>query len=243
MVLDLGKGHSVSAAFFCPLSRAPDEEYLAGLHSFLRHNQYGQVILQELSSLDRIWTIFANARDDIQALSQGPAFIDMFREWAKNGDSGPLAAARSGIIALPLLLVLQIGQYLCYLETYGLTHREFVDDVRHVGGLQGYCGGLPAAIAIACAKDEKEVVRNASIIMRVVLGVGACSEAADDEYDNGIGSTTLAIRLKHAGQGDEIVRSFPGVCNTHKIPQKLKDEDTNLVYVDACFSHYGSKVY
>ena len=218
MVLDFGKGHFLSAAFFCPLSRAPDEEYLAGLHSFLRHNQYGQVLLQELSGLDRIWTIFANARDDIQALSQGPVFIDMFREWARDGDSGSLAAARSGIVALPLLLVLQIGQYLCYLETHRLTHREFVDEVRHAGGLQGYCGGLPAAIAIACAKDEEEVVRNAAIIMRVVVGVGACSEAADDT--NGMGSTTLALRLKHAGQGDELVHSFPGVCETHKILHK-----------------------
>jgi len=240
MALDLGKAHSVSAAFFCPLSGAPDEEYLTGLHSFLRHNQYGQVVLEELSNLERIWTIFANARDDLQALSEGPVFVDMFRDWARYGNSGPLAAARSGIVALPLLLVLQIGQYLCYLETHGLSHREFVAEVRHAGGLQGYCGGLPAAIAIACAKDEKEVVRNAAIIIRVVLGVGACSEAADDT--NGMGSTTLALRLKHAGQEDELVRSFPGVCKTHKVPQKQNAEDADLVCVDACFSDYGSEV-
>lgn len=213
MVLNLRKGHSLSAAFFCPLSRAPDEEYLTSLHLFLSRNQYGQILLQELSSLDRIWTIFANARDDIRALSQGPMFVDIFRNWVRNGDSGPLAAARSGIVALPLLLTLQIGQYLRYLECQGLDHREFVAQVRHAGGLQGYCGGLPAAIAIACAKDEKEVVGNAAIIMRVVLGVGACSEAADDTDDSG--STTLALRLKYEGQGDELVRSLPGVRRNH----------------------------
>lgn len=207
MILDLGKGHSISAAFFCPQSRAPDEEYLAGLHLFLRHNQYGQILLQELSGLDGIWTIFANARDDIRALSQGPMFVDMLRDWARDGDSGPLATARSGIVALPLLLVLQIGQYLRYLEVNELSHYEFVAEVRQAGGLQGYCGGLPAAIAIACAKDEKEVATNAAIIMRVVLGVGACSEAADGTS----GSTALAIRLKHEGQGDELARAFPGV--------------------------------
>jgi hypothetical protein len=209
MVLDLGKGHSLSAAFFCPQSRAPDEQYLAGLHLFLRHNQYGQILLQEVSGLNKIWSIFANARDDIQSLSQGPLFVDMLRDWARDGECGPLAAARSGIAALPLLLVLQIGQYLRYLEIHGLGHNEFVGEVRQAGGLQGYCGGLPAAIAIACAKDEEEVVRNAAIILRVVLGVGAYSEAADDT--NGTGSTTLALRLKYAGQADELVRSFPDV--------------------------------
>jgi hypothetical protein len=133
MVSDLGKGHSLSVAFFCPQSRAPDEEYLAGLHLFLRHNQYGQILLQELSGLDRIWTIFANAWDDIQALSEGPMLVDMLRDWARDGDSGPLAAARSGIVVLPLLLVLQIGQYFRYLEIHGLGHYEFVADVRHAG--------------------------------------------------------------------------------------------------------------
>lgn len=217
MVLDIGKGYPISAAFFCPQSRAPDEEYLAGLHLFLRHNQHGQIILQELAGLDRIWTIFANARDDIHALSQGPMLVNMLQDWAKDGNSGPLAAARSGIVSLPLLLVLQIGQYLRYLEVHGLSHHEFVADVQHAGGLQGYCGGLPAAIAIACAKDEKEVVRNAAIILRVTLGVGAYSEAADD-----MDCTTVALRLKYAGQEDELVCSFPGVCR-RKIPRKQKN--------------------
>jgi hypothetical protein len=216
MALDLGKGYSLSAAFFCPQSRAPDEEYLAGLHLFLRHNQYGQILLQELSGMDDIWTIFANARDDVQALSQGPVFVDMLRDWARDGDSGSLAAAQSGIVGLPLLLVLQVGQYLRYLEIHRLSHYEFVAEVRHAGGLQGYCGGLPAAIAIACAKDETEVAENTATLMRVVLGVGAYSEAADDT--NGKGFTTLALRLKYAGQGDELVRSFPGVCKTPKFP-------------------------
>lgn len=209
MVLDRGKINSLSAAFFCPQSRAPDEEYLAGLHSFLRHNQYGQILLQEVSELDRIWTIFSSAREDVRGLSQGPAFVDMLRDWATNGESSLLAAARSGIVALPLLIILQIGQYLRYLEFHGLTHNEFLAEIRHGGGSQGYCGGLPSAIAMACAQDEIGVVRNAAIAIRVLLGVGAYSEVADDT--SGTGSTTLALRLKYESQGDDLVRRFPGV--------------------------------
>ncbi|KAK3902479.1 BcPKS16, polyketide synthase [Staphylotrichum tortipilum] len=200
-----------SAAFFCPQARAPDEDYLAGLHSFLSQDKHGQMLLSEIMALrtERVWSIFAAARPDVAALSQGPEYVDMLHDWAAEGIASPLAAARSGIIALPLLLVLQITQYLRYLEHHGLTHKDFLESVGKAGGgIQGYCGGLPSAMAIACAKDEAEVVKHTATAMRIVLGVGAYGEAADDT--GGTGSTTLAMRLKYEGQGDDLTRRFPG---------------------------------
>jgi hypothetical protein len=135
-----------SAAFFCPQARAPDEDYLAGLHSFLSQDKHGQMLLREIIALktERVWSIFAAARPDVAALSQGPEYIDMLHDWAAEGVVSPLAAARSGIVALPLLLVLQITQYLRYLEHHGLTHQDFLEGVGKAGGgIQGYCGGLP----------------------------------------------------------------------------------------------------
>ena len=218
MAMDREERHLLSAAFFCPQSRAPDEEYLAGLHSFLRQNQYGQILLQEILDLESIWTIFENARDDVRALSQGPVYIDILRGWAANGESHRLSEVRSGIVALPLLIILQIGQYLRYLEFQGLAHQEFLAEIRHAGGTQGYCGGLPPAIALACARDETEVVKNAGIAMRILLGIGAYGEAADE--GNGTGTTTLALRLKYEGQGDEFARLFPGVCTNKNSNEK-----------------------
>ncbi|TVY40548.1 3-methylorcinaldehyde synthase, partial [Lachnellula occidentalis] len=158
-----------------------------------------------------IWKAFGpfrNARDDVRALSQGPVYVDILRGWAANGESHRLSEIRSGIVALPLLIILQIGQYLRYLEFHGLAHQEFLAEIRHAGGAQGYCGGLPSAIALACARDETEVVMNAGIAMRILLGIGAYGEAADE--GNGTGTTTLALRLKYEGQGDELARLFPG---------------------------------
>lgn len=218
MVLDRVQRRSLSAAFFCPQSTAPDKEYLAGLHSFLRQNHHGQVLLLEVCHLDKVWPIFANSRDDVHGLSQGPVYIDILRRWAETGESSALAAVRSGIIALPLLVILQIGQYLRYLEYHKLAHHAFVAEIRQAGGVQGYCGGLPAAMAVACAKDEMDVVNKAAITMRVLLGVGAYAEAADDT--NGTGSTTLALRLKFEGQGTDLTRRFPGVS----ILGALRDE-------------------
>ncbi|KAI1840571.1 hypothetical protein JX266_013235 [Neoarthrinium moseri] len=200
----------VSAAFFCPQARAPDQEYLAGMHSFLSQDTHGRMLLKEVMALkeNRVWTIFAEARDDVAALSQGPQYIDMLHNWAAEGTCAPLATARSGIVALPLLLILQVTQYLRYLTHHGLSHKEFLESVRGSGGLQGYCGGLPSAMAIACAKDESEVVKYTATAMRIIVGIGAYGEAADDS--NSTGSTTLALRLKYEGQGDDLTRRFPG---------------------------------
>ncbi|KAI9667742.1 MAG: Type I Iterative PKS [Bathelium mastoideum] len=200
----------VSAAFFCPQARAPDEAYLTGLHTFLSQHIHGQILLKEITALktDDIWTIFAQARSNVAALSQGPEYVDMLHDWAAEGICAPLAAARSGIVALPLLLILQVAQYLQYLDYHGLSHREFLAGVREAGGLQGYCGGLPSAMAIACAKDESDVIKHAATAVRVLLGIGAYGEAADDSGTKD--STTLALRLKYEGQGDDLTRPFPG---------------------------------
>ncbi|KAL2140421.1 hypothetical protein VTI28DRAFT_3841 [Corynascus sepedonium] len=199
-----------SAAFFCPQARAPDEDYLAGMHSFLSEDKHGQMLLKEIVALktEKVWSIFADARADVAALSQGPEYVDMLHDWAAEGIAKPLAEARSGIVALPLLLVLQITQYLRYLAHHGLSHQGFLASVGKAGGIQGYCGGLPSAMAIACAKDEAEVIKHTATAMRIVLGVGAYGEAADDT--GGTGSTTLAMRLKYEGQGDDLTQRFPG---------------------------------
>ncbi|RYP07339.1 hypothetical protein DL764_002555 [Monosporascus ibericus] len=201
----------VSAAFFCPQTKSADEGYLASLHAFLSQNRYGQILLGHIAALadDQLWELFAAARDDVRALTHGPECLATLRDWAANGISGPLAATRANITSLPLLAVLQIGQYLRYLEVHGISHPEFVADVQEgAGGVHGYCGGLPAAICIACAESEDEVVEYMATAMRILVGIGAYTEAADE--DKGAENTLLAIRLKYEGQADELTRHFPG---------------------------------
>ena len=102
-----------------------------------------------------------------------------------------------------------MGQYFQYLDIHGVKHSDFLAHVRRGGGIQGYCGGLPPAIAIACSKDEAELVKNVAVTMRVVLGVGAYGELGDDESVPG--ATTIVVRTKRVGQGDELIEKFPGV--------------------------------
>lgn len=210
MALDRGEERPIAAAFFCPQSKAPDEEYLAGLQSFLSGNQVGKELLEEISDLRTAWEIFAHARSDIQELSEGRRYMNLLRDWAQHGVSGPVTEVRSGIIALPVLVILQVAQYLRYLEVHKLTHNDFLVSVQHAGGLQGYCGGLPSAIAIACASNEVDIVRKTATVLRIVLGIGAYATIAENGT-NEMGSTTLALRLKYEGQGDDLTRLFSGV--------------------------------
>jgi hypothetical protein len=199
----------VSAAFFNPQSRAPDPIYLSKLQYFLLHNEHGKTLLQHVATLGNVWPVFAAVRDDIRNLPRAQYYLGLLVNWANGGPSEPVSEAMIGVVALPLLLIIQVGQYFRYLEFHGLSHAQFINHVRHTGGIQGCCGGEPPALSIACAKNEGEVVDNAAVLLRVLVGVGAYIEALDDWTTSG--PTILAVRLKYEGQGDELMRLFPGV--------------------------------
>ena len=140
----------VAAAFFCPQAKAPDVDYLNGIHSFLSKSPHGKALLQKIIDLklNDTWTTFASSRDDVAALAQGPKYVDMLHDWAAGGAAEALAEARSGIVALPLLLIVQITQYFRFLDVNGISHSTFLEGVSKGGGLQGYCGGLPVSASI-----------------------------------------------------------------------------------------------
>ena len=198
-----------SVAVFCPQSKAPDEAYLNHLHSFLTRREHLESFREAIFDLKNVWKIFAEQRDDIAALAQGPKYMQNLSDWITTGDAFLISNVMSGILSLPLLVIIQVGQYLEYLELHGIKHAEFIAQLRRGGGVQGYCGGLPPAIAIACSKNEKEVLENATVAMRIALAIGAYGELGDDEAIPG--ATTIVVRTKRAGQGDELISRFPGV--------------------------------
>ncbi|KAL9046401.1 MAG: hypothetical protein Q9214_000753 [Letrouitia sp. 1 TL-2023] len=197
-----------SAAIFCPQSKAPGEGYLEELHAFLHQNHYLRGFVQDILSLRDTWAILASTREDIAGLSQGPRYIQNLADWICTGQSSKIANCMSGILSLPLLVIIQVSQYFQYLELYGLSHSQLAEKFRAGGGIQGYCGGLCPALAIACSRDEAEIVERAAVAMRIALAIGAYGELGDDESMEG--ATTIVVRLKMAGQGEKLVARFPG---------------------------------
>ena len=198
-----------SMAVFSPQSKAPKEAYLDELRSYLCGNAELRPLLDAINNLPSTWSIFADYNPDIAALSQGLRYTNALSDWIRNGNSSTIANAMSGILSLPLLTIIQVVQYFQFLEVKRLRHNDFLARLRDRGGVQGYCGGLMPAIAIACSASETEVAANASKAMGIALGIGAYGELGDDE--NIEGPTTIVVRLKHEGQSKEIIEDFPDV--------------------------------
>ena len=95
-----------SVAVFNPQSKAPQEGYLNQLHSFFARHSYFEKFRQDVIDLANIWKILAEQRDDIAALPQGPRYIQGLADWITNGTSGPVSNSMSGIITLPLLVIM-----------------------------------------------------------------------------------------------------------------------------------------
>lgn len=200
-----------SLAVCAPHVRQPSEEYLSSIRSFLLSDNRLLPLTREIQKLQGIWDTIASHRVDIAALSEGPRYIKALSEWIEHGESSILREAKSGIVAIQTLVIIQVVQYFQYLELSGRSHAEFIDALRKGGGIQGNCAGLLPAIAIGCAKDEGEVVQNALAALCVGLAIGAYQQLGDDESIPG--ATTIVLRLSTPGEGDEIVGRFPGVSN------------------------------
>ncbi|KAL3250624.1 hypothetical protein ABHI18_011097 [Aspergillus niger] len=196
-----------SAAFFNPQSRAPSPNDLSALYIFLSQHPQGKVLLHHVASLTDVLPVFGIHREDVRNVPNAEHYVHLLADWANGGPSAPVSEARTGIIALPLLLILQLGEYLRYLDFHSISHADFIAQVRNAGGIQGCCGGEPPALSIACAKDEGQIMDNAAVFLRIVMGVGAYIEALDDW--NSSESTILAVRLKHEDQAAELTRLFP----------------------------------
>ena len=197
---------------FSPQSKAPKQVYLDEVRSYLCGKAELRPLLDGIEQLPETWSLFARHNKDIAALSQGLRHTKALSDWVTNGDSSGISNVMSGILSLPLLTIIQVVQYFQFLEVKRLHHSEFMERLRHRGGIQGYCGGLMPAIAIACSATEAEVVANAVKAMAIALGIGAYGELGDDESI--VGPTTIVVRLKHAGQGSDIIKDFPDVSHS-----------------------------
>ena len=137
-------------AVFSPQSKAPKESYLDELRSYLCGKAELRPLLDGIEQLPQIWSIFARNNSDIAALTQGARYTRALSGWITNGNSAGISNVMSGILSLPLLTIIQVVQYFQFLELKRLRHCDFMERLRDRGGIQGYCGGLMPAVAIAC---------------------------------------------------------------------------------------------
>ncbi|KAL8998311.1 MAG: hypothetical protein Q9169_002625 [Polycauliona sp. 2 TL-2023] len=196
-----------SAAFFNPQANPVTGEYLDCLRSYLQNQGRLRPLVDAIRTLPQTWEIYAHHRIDLASLAQGLHYAKLLADWIDGGNSVSVATAMSGCCALPLLTIVQIGQYFQFLDLKGTTHHQLLECLK-TGGVHGYCGGLLPAIAVALSHDEAELAQNASIVLRIAMGIGAYGDLGDEGIEGGF--SNMAIRLKCLGQGEEIVQLHPG---------------------------------
>lgn len=202
---------AVSLAVFGPQSRAPSPSYLQSIRTFIVGHPVLKCVVQDITKLHDVWSLVGGNNQDIAALPQGPRYMGFLTQWLVDDESEAAASTSSGIVALPRLAIIQFAQYFQFLESKGMSHADFIARVRDLGGIQGYCGGLPAAAALACATNQEELAEAISTAIRLAFAIGLYAELGDDSQIPG--TTTMVVRLKREGQAEELVRMFPHVSH------------------------------
>lgn len=198
---------SLGLAVFGPQTNAPQPEYLDRLRGYIHSNVHLQRLAREALCLCDTWDVLAKHREDIATL-QGRKHLDSLAAWLNHGPSTPVASEVSGILCMPLLVLIEISQYFQFLENTGSSHSDVLANLQQGkgAGVQGYCAGLLPAFAVATAKDEESVIVNAAKAMRLGLAIGAYAELGDDLTVEG--DTTIVVRLRNPAQAEDITKNF-----------------------------------
>ncbi|KAI1501592.1 ketoacyl-synt-domain-containing protein [Biscogniauxia marginata] len=198
---------ATSLVVFGPQSKVASQSYLESVRAFIVDHPILSCITREITSLHDVWSLLAEQDPRISSLQNGPRYARILTEWLVDGATEAATCTSSGIITLPRLTIIQFAQYFHFLEKEGMEHEDIIAQVHSSGGIQGYCGGLPAAAALACAKGEDELARSMATAIRLAFVIGIYAELGDDSTVGG--STTMVVRLKREGQAEELVEKFP----------------------------------
>ena len=198
-----------SAAVFGPQSKEPKADYLHLLRGYLCDKRELAPFVQVIRKLPDLWSSYSKHNPDLSPLSHCPQDLLSLSDWIETGTTSFISKSTSGVLCLPLLVIIQVAQYFRYLQESQIKHIDLILAVQNGAGIQGYCTGLLTAVAVACSADEIELVHHCCRALRLAVGVGAYSDLAiggeSDEF------ATIVVRLKYEEQAEEILRDFPRV--------------------------------
>lgn len=199
----------LSAVVFGPQSKEPKPEYLVRIRDSLCKNKTLAPFVAAINELPKLWTSFQAHNRETSTLQHGPQSLQALADWISTGASTWICKSTYGIVALPLLAIIQITQYFEFLYDHRIKHRDLIKMTKNGAGIQGYCSGFFMAAAVATSEDEKDLVQKASNALRLAVAVGLYSDLGA-EIDQEL-QGTMVVYLKSTGQLDEILSSFPKV--------------------------------
>lgn len=199
-----------------PQTPLPSAEYLSRIRSGLLNDARLANFLAAIKALPSLWPTLAEANPSLSQVP-GAQLLEDIKRWVEQGDfPAQTVEALPNVQSTPLTVIIQIVEYFNYISHAepGLSHAKVLESVR-AGGIQGFCTGFLAAVALACSKDEREADELAAVALRLAVCIGA-----EVDLDGRFASpprefSCLTVRWTPAAgkqQVLDVLQEFPEVC-------------------------------
>lgn len=158
---------------FGPQMSCPTREYLAQIRQNLLEEPDFAPFLQSIKDLPAFWSRLTRFEPRLKR-SPGLRVVTSFLAWMESGVLEVEGYEHLNVLLTPLTVIVHIVQYLqCF--------RHCEDDQGLKPKVQGFCTGILAAAALACAYDLEHLSKLAPVSLRLSICIGALVDL-DGEY-------------------------------------------------------------
>lgn len=199
---------------FGPQTSTPSTEYLSRLRVNLLNDPRLRTFLRAIKELPKTWQTLVESNSDLRNVP-GLQSISDIHQWVDQGESAWTTKVLPNVLLTQLTVIIHIVEYFQYLDNgkRNATHSQVLEGVLH-GGIQGFCSGLLAAIALACSKDEGGVNVLGAVALRLAMCIGAFVDLEGAFASTPHEACCLAVRWRPEAGRDQvraILRGYPDV--------------------------------
>lgn len=163
-----------SMLVFGPQTDLPPHSVLEQLRQQLIRNPRLSALKAAVNDLPRFWKSLIKSDAKLKAIVRSQ-HLDNLKQWINDGGTPPHHSQSTlpNHYAIPVTVLLQIVQYITYLDQIGKdSHQKVLEKVK-AGGIQGFCVGFLSAIAVGGSSNEDELIASASTTLRLAVAIGA----------------------------------------------------------------------
>lgn len=200
-----------SLVVFGPQSKKPRDQALGKIRSFIRQDAALRPVVDAVSDLPKLWPFFSANDPRVLELDPGLEGLQALSDWIATGETSLLSNSTSGIVALPLLAIVQIAQYFQLLRKHSINHEDLIRATANGAGFQGFCTGFLMAVIASGSLSEEDLAHKFCNAVRLAVGIGIYSDLGVVGESNE--QSTLVVRLKVRSQAQEIVDYCPRVSD------------------------------
>jgi hypothetical protein len=195
-----------SLLVFGPGTELPSQEVLDELRLELTENPQLSSLREAAKDLPRFWqklTDFDPSLDHIP----GAKYLSDFQRWVVDGSPSPLSLSDTPYIyELPVTLILQITQYIRYLNLLeGQNPHSLVLEGLRTGGIQGFCIGFLSAIAVSSSESVEQIAAAAAVGLRLAVCIGAYVDGNSIFAEPPDRTASVTIRWRNEGEKEGVI--------------------------------------